>query len=126
MRTFFYLSTMSAKNSSRVKPAWSSIDRRVPFGMIFLFGIMTNLIFPGSRITNAIWLPFPRFGAFSKPIDFSAFYIQFSHLSFGTRENSLMLLETIVKSRLKAWAAISISRGPIVLPFDSSKVLISP
>lgn len=51
---------------------------------------------------------------------------QFSHLRFGILENSLMLFETIVRSRLKAWAAISVSSGPIVWPLDSSNVLISP
>jgi hypothetical protein len=53
-------------------------------------------------------------------------YIQFSHLRFWILENSLMLFETIVRSKLKAWAAVSISRGPIVWPLDSSDARISP
>ena len=52
--------------------------------------------------------------------------IQFSHLRFGILENSLMLFEIIVRSKLKAWAAISISSGPIVWPLDSSDARISP
>jgi hypothetical protein len=52
--------------------------------------------------------------------------VQFSHLSFETLENSLMLFDIIVRPRLKAWAAMSISRGPIVFPLASREALISP
>ena len=51
---------------------------------------------------------------------------QSSHLRLGILENSLMLFEIMIRSRLRAWAAIIVSRGPIVLPLDSRNALISP
>lgn len=44
---------------------------------------------------------------------------QFSTCKNFTRLNSLVLFVIKIKSRLKAWAAISMSRGPITWPFFS-------
>ena len=51
---------------------------------------------------------------------------QSSHLRFGILENSLMSFEIIVRSKLRAWAAIIVSSGPIVFPLDSRNALIFP
>lgn len=40
----------------------------------------------------------------------------------GTRVNSFVLLVTSVLPRLKAWAAISMSSGPMGVPLDSNAV----
>lgn len=55
-------------NSSRLKPAWSRMDRRVPRGMSLPCGTITKRILPAaSRLTNARWLPLPRSGASTNP-----------------------------------------------------------
>jgi hypothetical protein len=43
----------------------------VPLGIIFFLGIITSKVRSASIFTKAMWLPFPRFGAYSKPADFS-------------------------------------------------------
>ena len=58
--------------SSREIPACSKIARSVPLGMDFRLGIMTSLIPPPECFTMAVWLPFPLFGASSKPAALSA------------------------------------------------------
>lgn len=51
---------------------------------------------------------------------------QFSKRKLGIRENSLTLFVTKIRSRLIAWAAISISIAPITKPFRSSSALTTP
>lgn len=52
--------------------------------------------------------------------------IQLTHFKFGILENSLILFVIIVRPRLKAWAAINVSKGPIDFPLDSRSILIFP
>ena len=47
---------------------------------------------------------------------------QFSTLSPGTRENSPTLLVTTVRLKARAWAAISMSFGPMGVPCRSSRL----
>jgi len=67
----------SARNSSRVSPAWSRISSNVPFGMSLPLGTMVSLMVPErSRLVNARWLPLPRSGASTKPLLRSALMIR--------------------------------------------------
>src|SRR5699024_4447184 len=51
---------------------------------------------------------------------------QFSSSSSGTRANSPVLLVTRVRPSARAWAAISISSGPIGVPFFCRKARTAP
>ncbi len=60
----------NCNNSSFDIPACSNIDSNVPnvtFGICFLWGMITSCVLFPAFLNNAVWLPFPLFGAYSKP-----------------------------------------------------------